>query len=129
MRTSLYFYLNDKEETEITSIHNIDIVPFKKGDKFWFTVEMLFPITINKWRKEYKENFINHICESHKEKEKFNNSRFKIISVFNSLKYDINSNDNNDHSIRIEYKCKKIKRIYWKFWRTYKFKQFFKNLF
>jgi hypothetical protein len=128
MKTSIHFYKDDKEETAITSIYDLNnFIPFEKGDTFWFSVDMLYPLTKTKLREKYKEAFVNSLISSHERLEKMNNSKFKIVSVYKSFNYNGNSkSDEENHSLRIEYKCKRVNPIYWKFWKTYKFKQFFK---
>ena len=128
MKTNLHFYLNDKAETSITSFYDCSgIIPaFKKGDRFYYSVEEILPRTISDLRTEFKEDFVKSIIVDNKNKAKlFNYTELKIISVYTSLKNDPNLDEDDVHRLRIEYKCKKIKRIYWTFWKTYKFKQFF----
>jgi len=128
MKISIHFYMDDKDETPITSIYDLtNFIPFEKGDTFWFSVDMLYPITKTKLREKYKSSFVDSIISSHEKLEKMNNSRFKIVSVYKSLSYNGNIREDKErHSLNVEYKCKRVKRIYWRFWKTYKFKQFFK---
>jgi len=131
MKTNLTFYLNDKAETCITTIYDYQTAPiFKKGYRFWFSVSDLYPKTISELSKEYKTTFVDSIIADNKEKIKnFNNTEFKIVSIYSEMKFDQNLSEN--HRMVIEYRCKKIKHFYWRFWDRYKFKQFFnlKNYF
>jgi len=116
MKTNLYFYLNDKAETKITAIYDCPTTPiFKKGYKFWFSISKMYPRTIGELNKTFNENFVNSIIEDNKNQIKlFDNTEFKIISVYSELEYDTNiSGDGDKHRLKIEYKCKKIKHIYW----------------
>jgi len=126
MNTTLHFYLNDNTETQITTIRDYQGAPmFKKGDKFWFSISMLYPITKDNLLKEYKKEFVDSIIDDNEKMiENFNNTKFKIVSVFTELKY--NRNLDETHRLEIEYRCKKLKYFYWKFWISYKFRKFWK---
>ena len=134
MKTNIYIYLNDKDETEVTSIYSDSLIePFKKGDKFWLSWDELYPITIDRLRKEYKEYFVQSIYEKNKEKiQKFGNTQLKVVSVYRSLSHNSNNtckgSDDEMDTLRLEYKCKFVKTIYWKFWQTYKFKKFLNKI-
>ena len=124
MRISIHFYLKGKEETEI--VHEYDathLFELKKGDHFWFSVSEMSP----KAERELAEKLnVDIAAKVWKDNEnlriKFNNKEFKIVSVYRAVEKNINFDD----SVRLtlEYKCKIVKHIYWRFWRTYKFKQF-----
>ncbi len=127
MKTRITFLMNDKQETEICTVYDAPFIPFKKGDKFWFYMEMLYPVTVNRWRTErWKDDFIEKRQVDHEQKSNQLLGRYKIVKVCNSLTYDINSKtDDGSHRCVIEYTCKPVKTIYWKFWQTYKFKKMF----
>jgi len=125
MKTNAYFYVNDKNETRITTLYDIDANSFKIGDRFWFSVSMLFPVTLINMGKEFDSKFLKAFKEQHsKQAQEVGNTRFQIISKYTELVYDANyREDDKQHTLRIEYKCRAVKPIYWKFWKTYKFKE------
>ena len=131
MKTRITFYTEDKTGSQyLGNIYDVENQPnLKDGDKFWFNIDMMYPITLNQLREKYNEDFVQCCVKSHEEKQELR-GLYKIVHTYRELVYNPNTKDNEpDYSMVIEYKVKQIKRIYWKFWKTYKFKQFIKNLF
>lgn len=127
MKIRISFYLNDKSETNLTTIYNTDIIPFKVGDKFWFSIEGLHPRTIDNLKKKWKEDFVNGLIKNNSEQQKLR-GRYKIISIYRALEHDPNKeNDEDTNRLITEYKVKKVKIIYWRFWRKYTFKKWFET--
>lgn len=133
MRTNISIWLKHKgEEDCITTIYDSNHIPFKVGDKFWFSVEEMHPRRMDNLRKEgWKEEFVVGMAKSYLDmQKKYHNRKFKIVKIYRSLQVDSNSNDDhNHHRLSIEYTVKEVKTIYWKFWQTYNFKQFVKRIF
>jgi len=135
MKTAIHFYFKEgKKDIEIISLRE-DSTPnsyqFQKGDKFWFSVDRYYPRTISDLKKDFRPDFVDDIVKANEEKDaKFGLNLFKIISIYRSMKENPNQkNSDCKYELTIEYTCKKVKIIRWKFWQTYKFKQFFKNIF
>jgi len=127
MKTNIYFYLNDKDDTTITNIININFNPFKVGDKVWFEVDKLLPVAIKKLSEEWEPDFVDYCIKRAEERhDKFYNFRFKIISSFNTLRERGNVDD--DFTYNIEYKCKPCPKFYWK-WEWSYIKYYIKKLF
>ena len=129
MKTRIYCYLNDKVETELFSIYDVDgfSEPFKKGDEFWWSVSDLYPITISKLKMEFKDEFVNDISE-HVQKKATLRGKYKIVSVYRSFEYDMNKINESDHySLTIEYKVKKVK-THICFFKTYRFQKWLKSV-
>ena len=93
---------------------------------------MLYPVSVNKLKEQWTKDFVQSMCMEHEKlSKKFNNRKFKIISIYQVLEYNKNNQDEKDYySLKVEYKCKILKTFYfkWKFWKTYKFKNFLKSL-
>ena len=122
MKTNIYFYLGDEQ---MLSTHDTTHIPFKKGDKIYFSVKELYPATITKLKEKYKSSFVDSMVEHvEKKSKKYHAFRFKIISVYKEIEEDGNFED--DVKITIEYKCKPCPKIYWKWWY---FKSLIKKLF
>jgi hypothetical protein len=118
-----------KEEVEMVSIYDSPIVPLKVGDKFWFSIDDPYPVTVNKKKSQWSEDWVKKWVTDIREKQVVLRSRYKIKRVYNSITEDHNFSDENGVRLVVEYHCVKSNPIYWKFWQTYKFKSFFKKLF
>jgi len=118
-----------KEEVEMVSIYDSPIIPYKVGDKFWFSINEPYPITVNKKKREFSEKFVTSWLTDINEKQSTLRNRYKIKRVYNSITHDYNFDNENSVKCVVEYHCVKSNPIYWKFWRTYKFKSFFNKLF
>jgi hypothetical protein len=123
MKMTAYFYLNDKQNTPICTMYDLTtMLPYKVGDTFWYNSEELHPRKINELKKQYKDSFVNAYIEKINEKEKLR-GKYKVVRIYNDIKE--NNNHDDSFSITYEFTCKKVKIIYWKFWKLYKFKKFF----
>lgn len=118
-----------KEEVEIISIYDSPIIPFEVGDKFWFSIEEPYPITVNKWKQQFSEKFTKFRVSNISERQTKLRGRYKIKRTYNSITEDPNCDNERHVRCVIEYHCVKSNPIYWKFWKTYKFKSFFNKIF
>ena len=53
------FYLNNEEETQITSFSELQSNPFSVGDVVNLNVRELYPIDYNKYKESYQIKMIN----------------------------------------------------------------------
>lgn len=74
---NIHFYLNNEEETQITSFHDMASNPFSVGDVINLNVEELYPADYNKFKTEVK----NKMIEDNNYLEKlFKMKKVKIVS-------------------------------------------------
>lgn len=129
MITTISFWHKDEQVMSIyhDEKYGITVLPFSKGDKIYLHFDELYPKDIEDLkRKGYKDHFINHILNDYKDKhEKYRYGEWEIVKVSKSL----SKHFEGDTTLNVEYHIKKVRKIYWKFWRLYKWKQFWKNLF
>jgi len=118
------------EDVELISFENPTYNPFKKGMKFHFSVEEMWPKTIDAMSTELNRVFAEKWAEELDVKfHKYHTSRFKIVSEFFSVKHDVNrrANDGDSQEFNITYHVKKchsplkwtIDRYIWKFKRLF----------
>ena len=50
---TIHFYLNNEEETEITTMYDMQSNPFAVGDIVHLDVEELYPMDYNKYNRYY----------------------------------------------------------------------------
>lgn len=128
MITTISFWLKDECITTVYGLN--DFIPLKNGDTFWLNVDEMYQPKKTLLRNDgWKEEFIDRIDDSYQEKrKKYGNEKYKVIKTYRSLTVDPNGkNDSDHHKLNVEYTVKKVKRIYWKFWQTYRFKEFIKR--
>ncbi|MCP4664861.1 MAG: hypothetical protein GY849_00725 [Deltaproteobacteria bacterium] len=83
---TIHLYLNNEEETEITTMFDMQSNPFKIGDILHLNVEELYP---NDYKK-YKEDFQRTLIQSNKELEQnFRRKTVKLVKVYNSLEFKV----------------------------------------
>jgi hypothetical protein len=95
---TIHFYLNNEEETEITSFYDLQSNPFALNDIISINVDELYPVDINKFGDRTKEALIE------KEREIKELFRFKKIKIVSENKY-INIKVNEEPKLTIEYHC------------------------
>ncbi len=72
----IQFYLNNEEETEITTMYDMQSNPFAVGDIVHLDVEELYPMDYNK----YKESFQKTLIQSNEELQtKFRRKKVKLV--------------------------------------------------
>jgi len=131
MKTRISFYCENKSGAKwLGNVYDAESQPnLRNGDKFWYNIDMMYPKTLNKLREKYNEDFVQCCVKSYEEQQELR-AQYKIVHTYREFVYNTNSKDNEpDYSMVIEYKVKKVKQIYWKFWNKYAFRQFFINLF
>lgn len=47
---TIHFYLNNEEETHITTLYDITSNPFKVGDKISLSVEEIYPVEVTNYK-------------------------------------------------------------------------------
>jgi S-adenosylmethionine synthetase len=76
IKMHIHFYLNNEEETQITSFYDMTSNPFSVGDIVNLNVEELYSIDYNKFKEEIRVKMI----EDNKELEKlFKRKKVKIV--------------------------------------------------
>ena len=95
---TIHFYLNNEEETEITTMYDMQSNPFEVGDIVHLDVEELYPIDYNK----YKESFQKTLIQSNEELEaKFRRKKVKIVREGKWMRFKVI----NETKLTIEYHC------------------------
>ena len=73
---NIHFYLNNEEETQITSFYDMASNPFNVGDIINLNVQELYPADYNKFKEDYQIKMIN----DNKELEsKFQHKKVKLV--------------------------------------------------
>jgi|TARA_B110000908_G_C9797211_1_gene247012 hypothetical protein len=95
---NIHFYLNNEEETPITSLYDLESNPFALNDIIHLDVEELYPVDYNK----YKEDFRNKMIKSNEELEKtFRRKKVKLVKEGKYMKFKIIDTTR----LTIEYHC------------------------
>lgn len=95
---NIHFYLNNEEETMITSFYELTSNPFKVGDEIGLSVDDLYPVEYNK----YVEEIQTRIIDGNKElANKFNRTKVKIVRGGKYVSFKTNKEPN----LTIEYHC------------------------
>ncbi len=93
-----HFYLNNEQETPITSLYDLESNPFKLGDIIHLDVEELYHVGYNK----YKEDFRNKMIKDNEELEKtFRRKKVKLVKEGKYMKFNIIDKTR----LTIEYHC------------------------
>jgi len=95
---NIHFYLDDNEETPITSMYDVPSNPFKVGDEIHLDVEELYPVDYGQFKEAYRIKMI----DDNKELEtKFNRKKIKIVREGKSLRFKVIK----EARLTIEYHC------------------------
>ncbi len=95
---NIHFYLNNEEETPITSLYGLDSNPFSVNDVVHLDVERLYPVDYNK----YKEDFKIKMIKNNEELEKtFKRKKVKLVKEGKYMKFKIIDKTR----LTIEYHC------------------------
>jgi hypothetical protein len=95
---TIQFYLDNEEETEITTMYDMQSNPFAVGDIVHLDVEELYPIDYNK----YKESFQKTLIQSNEELEtKFKRKKVKLVRVGKYMRFKVIDKT----QLTIEYHC------------------------
>lgn len=95
---NIHFYLDNEDETPITSFYDLSSNPFKIGDEISLDVEELFPCDYNKFKKEIQIQRINDNLKLH---DIFKRKKVKITKEGKYVKFKIAS----EAKLTIEYHC------------------------
>jgi hypothetical protein len=98
---TIHFYLNDDNETEITSMYNLPSNPFKIGDELLLDVEELYPVHYNKFKEKVRENMIRNSKDL---ENKFHRKRVRIVKEYKFLRFRLIE----EAKLNIEYHCELI---------------------
>ena len=95
---TIQFYLNNEEETQITSFYDMQSNPFKVGDIVHLNVEELYPVDYNQYKEDFKIKMIN----DNKELEKlFKRKDVKIVKEDKWVEFKVAK----EPKLVIEYHC------------------------
>ena len=95
---NIHFYLNNEEETQIMSMYDAAVEPFKEGDRIRLDVDDLVPKDVSGLAPEIAREFqLNN-------NELRNLFRLKTIEIVRLNRY-ARFNKMNDAIITIEYHC------------------------
>lgn len=97
----IYFYLENEEETGITSFHNLVSNPFKVGDEISLEVDELSPKDLSTFREELR---IGYTTDNNNLSKKF---RLKTIRIVRERKF-MRFNLLHEPKLTIEYHCELI---------------------
>ncbi len=95
---TINFYLNNQEETQITSLYEMVSTPFNVGDEISLDVNELYPIQVDKFKPDSKKNFIERNDEL---RNLFRLKHIKIVRVYNSMRFNLLSKT----TVTIDYYC------------------------
>lgn len=95
---TIQFYLDDENETQITSFYDLVSNPFKVGDEVLLTVDDLYPIEYNKFKPTVKEKIIK---DNNELITKFNRNTVKLVREGKYLKFT----SIGEPKLTIEYHC------------------------
>lgn len=73
---NIQFYLNTEEETEIVTFYDLESNPFKIGDEVNLSVDELYPVEYNKYKKDFAQKLIE---DNDQLQAMFNRKKIKIV--------------------------------------------------
>jgi hypothetical protein len=95
---TIHFYLDNEEETPITSMYDLASNPFKIGDEILLDVEELYPVDYNEFKKDYQLKMIN----DNKELEAiFKRKKVKLVREGKYVSFKVAK----EAKLTIEYHC------------------------
>jgi len=95
---TIHFYLNNEEETQITSFHDLQSNPFAIGDVVILEVDELYPAEY----RGYNEHFQNKVIEDNQKlKDTFNRKKVKIVREGKYMDFKLMK----ETRLTIEYHC------------------------
>ena len=95
---NIHFYLDNEEDTQITSFYDLSSNPFKLGDEICLDVEELSPADYSKFNQLV---ITKMIANNNKLRDKFRLKTIKLIRERKYVKFKII----NDSELTIEYHC------------------------
>jgi len=94
----IHFYLDNEEETPITSMYDLSSNPFKLGDEISIDVEELYPADYNKYRDEVR---VKMIADNSELEAKFRRKKVKITKECKYVRFKVA----HESKLTIEYHC------------------------
>ena len=82
---TIHFYLNDEQETPITSFHELQFNPFKVGDIICVSVDDLVPAALNNFQKEHR---ITVVKKNEELRSLFNRKKIIIVKEGQYIRFD-----------------------------------------
>jgi hypothetical protein len=126
MKTTITIWHKDNDAFTLYSDSAINYLPLQKGDKFYMNFEELSPIREGELRTQYAPTFVDYIKKDTNEKRGlYRHGEWEVVKVTKAFRIEQLRED----TFTVEYHIKKVFKVYWKFWRLYKWKQFWKSLF
>ncbi len=98
----IHFYLNNSEETQITSMYDLASNPFKIGDEISLDVEELYPSDYNKFTDNHR---IKMLKDNNELTEKFKHKKVKLVRENKYVDFNIVK----EAKLTIEYHCVYLK--------------------
>lgn len=122
MKTTITVWHKDED---VFTIYDATYNPYSKGDILYFDFEEIYPRKETELRQSYKSDFVDGIIEVVEKKgKKYRYGKWKVTKVVKSIR--IVAMD--EYSLTIEVYVRKVRKIYWRFWRLHKWKQFWKDV-
>ena len=94
---TIQFYLDNEEETEITSFYDLQSNPFKLNDEICLSVDQIYSKEYNKYKKETARKFME---DNDKSRQCFHCKKIKLIRERKYLRFNIDKSH-----LTIEYHC------------------------
>lgn len=95
---NIHFYLENEEETQITSMYDLASNPFRIGDEIYLDVDELCPNDYN----HFKQDYINKMIDDNKELEsKFKRKKVIIVRESKHIRFKVI----REAKLTIEYHC------------------------
>ena len=99
----IQFYLNNDEETEITTMYDMQSNPFSVGDIVYLDVEELYPMDYSK----YKKSFQKILIQNNKDLEtKFRRKKVKLVRERKWMQFTVIDKT----KLTIEYHCEIVEQ-------------------
>jgi len=102
---NVHFYIDNEEETEIMSMYDVPVEPFKVGDRIKLEVDELFPKELEKFGKKSTQKGL--MVKNSELWELFNLNTIQIKRMGRYARF----NTLNEAKITIEYHCLLIPNV------------------
>lgn len=95
---NIHFFLDNEEETPITSMYDLASNPFKIGDEITLDVEGLFPAEYKMFKEDYQIKLLNDNKEL---QSKFKRKKVKLVREGKYVNFKVVK----EAKLTIEYHC------------------------
>lgn len=113
------------KDNDVHTIYDSQTFIYNEGDILYLRFDDVYPRKETELRKKYKDSFVDDILNDlENRRKKYHHHKYKITKIYKSISIRLLEEDH----INIDVKVRKIRKIYWRFWRLYTWKQFWKNL-